>query len=130
MHMLRHDDVPDQADAESVLQYTQSVRYDSFQGIVVKERQTPSAGDRPEVRITRLVIFAKMRGHGAERISSSPPGPKECWGEITISPLRIGGFPSSLAPENGFPVRVVREIRRRRIAPAMLVKWACYLEQR
>ncbi len=53
MYMLRHDDVPDQADAESLLQYTKSLGYDSFQAVVVKERQTPSAGDRPEVRITR-----------------------------------------------------------------------------
>ena len=94
MDMLRHDDVPDQADAESLLQYTQSVRYDSFQTVVVKERQTPSAGDRPEVRITRFVISAEMRGHDAERISSSPPCPKDMGHPALLRHGHRGAFAS------------------------------------
>ena len=38
MHMVRHDDVPDQADAESLLEYTQSIDHNSFETVVVKER--------------------------------------------------------------------------------------------
>ncbi len=50
---------------------------DSLQAVVVKESQNPPAGDRREVRITRLIISAKMRGHDVEHISSSPPCPKD-----------------------------------------------------
>ena len=43
MHMIWHDDIPDQANTESLVQYTQSVCDDSFQTVVVEERQTPLA---------------------------------------------------------------------------------------
>jgi len=33
--MLRHNDVSDQADAESLLQYMRPIAYDAFHGIVV-----------------------------------------------------------------------------------------------
>jgi len=74
--MLRHNDVSDQADAESLLQYMKPIAYDAFHGIVVEERQTTLAGNRPEVRVARFVISAKMRGNDPEPISSSPPCPK------------------------------------------------------
>ncbi len=56
--MFGHDDVPDQANIESLLQHTQSVDYDSFQAVVVKERQAAFAGDCPEVRIAWFVVSA------------------------------------------------------------------------
>ena len=60
------DHVPDQTNAEALLEYAQPLGYDSLRSVVVKEGQAAAAGDRPEVRITRFVISAKTRGHGRE----------------------------------------------------------------
>ena len=68
VHMFRHDGVPYEADTESLLQYTQPLGYHSFQTVIMQERQNVSAGNRPEVMVTRFVISARMRGQIPERI--------------------------------------------------------------
>ncbi len=70
--MLRHDNVSDQTDADTLLQDTESIDHDALHGIVPAESEAPVARYRPEIRVPRFVITAKSRRH-APNLSNQDP---------------------------------------------------------
>ena len=99
VQVLGHDDVSDQADAESSLDNAKALSDNSLHPVVLKKGQAPSAGDRPEVSVARLVVPAKVRGHDRECRSSTPPGPKDL-GHPSL--LKSSGTRASRAPLAAF----------------------------
>ena len=63
MDVLRHDDVPDQADSELRLEYAQRVDHNLLHKIEVEETESTETGDRPEVDVPGFIVSAEIRGH-------------------------------------------------------------------